>query len=335
MLKTLLFTGAFLLGSYATFGQTELWSESFEDDGTISGPARYTVSSQFYGGTSDYFGRVDAQTLIYQNGNTPTANTINVSASNYLGTNGSFYMAGEDTDDTGPLWGVADGLDEKIITFTGIDISGGTSLTFTGLFARGETSGCTASAYDSTDYIRVYCQVDTGSDNLILQFSPNISGCGGGNFNQPLYSDPNFDNDGADGVVLTNTLTEFTTNIPNGTSANIRIEVHMDSDIEEIAFDYLRVISNNPLGTSNESLEKGIQMYPNPSKGTIQLKKAIGLALASLKVYNLLGDEVKHINLADMGSTKLLNLTNLASGIYITKIQAENGTTLANKIVIE
>ncbi|MFD0965184.1 T9SS type A sorting domain-containing protein [Pseudofulvibacter geojedonensis] len=338
MIRKLLFTGAFLIGSYATFGQTELWSESFEDDGV--GAGRYTVSSQFMRTDSDddYFGRVDAQTLIYQDGNTPSGFPINVNAvGNYMGANGSFYIAAEDTDNTtGTIIGTADGLDEKIVTFTGIDISGGTTLTFTGLFARGETDACGVSTYDDTDYIRVYCQVDGGADNLIMQFAPDLE-CNipADVTNEPLHHDIDMDGDGGDGPVLTNTLTEFSASIPDGSTANIRLEIHMDAASEEIAFDYLRIMATNPLSVSNESLEKGVQVYPNPSNGLIKIKKANGIELTTLEVYNLLGDKVQRINLTNMDTIKTLDLTNLASGIYITKIQDVSGAILTKKIVIE
>ena len=169
-------------------------------------------------------------------------------STNISGQNGAFFYAAEDLDDTGGSIGIPDGSSFKDITFSNINIQGGTNLEFRGLFARGEIDPCGSSTYDSGDFVELFYNVDGTGEVKALCFNPDLE-CGvpGDITNEPLYFDPNCDGDGGEGTVLSNVFSEYTFSIPNGNSLSIRIRVSMNGGSEEFAFDYFRVFSDTPV----------------------------------------------------------------------------------------
>jgi len=95
------------------------------------------------------------------------------------------------------------------------------------------------------------------------------------------------------------------------------------------------VIENNPIITDDcnlgikEYLAKGIVFYPNPVKNIIQISSN-DLQIIGIEVYNTLGKKV----LSKKGAISQLNLSGLATGLYLVKIQTENGE-LVKKVIKE
>jgi hypothetical protein len=239
-------------------GAFTIFTEDFEDNGNTEngGFGRYTSLSDFYDTASDddYWGRVHGATEEYYLTDMGSGETAN-SVVSYIGWNGNFFYAGEDLDDIGATIGFADGQDEKEIFFDNINITDATNMCFSGLFARGENDGCTASTYDGADYIEVFYKIDTGSEIKALCFNPDLE-CNipGDISNEPLHHDPNCDGDGGEGTLLSNTFQEFTFNIAGtGDQLDLRIEIHMDAGSEEVAIDYLRIKSDTPLPINLQS----------------------------------------------------------------------------------
>ena len=219
--------------------QTLILEESFETDGNGT---RYTSSNEFFDSKDDYFGRIYSDTEEY--GDVGSGNVVDIIGNgtsstqngNYTGQEGNFYIGAEDQDDDG-----GDGIDEKSITFE-LDISNASGLTFKGLFAAGNTNDCGGNQYDETDHVRIFYSIDGGAEVEGLCFN-NDSECNipDDTTNEPLHHDPNCDNDGGEGTMLTNEFAEFSFDIPDGNTLTLRIESHMDSGNEEIAYDWIRV----------------------------------------------------------------------------------------------
>jgi hypothetical protein len=331
--KLLFITLVFLL-TLPALGQNVLFQEDFETDGNGS---RYTVSNEFYDGLDDYFGRISGQSLEY--GNPFTGDFIELSGTdvalqngNYTNYTGNFYMAGEDQDDNG-----GDLNDIKTLTFS-VDISTGDILSFKGLFGAGNEGGCDpALGYDGTDYMRVTYNVDGAGDVLALQFLSNVD-CTmpGDDSEHDLYNDPNLNGVVSDdGILMSGAMQEFSFGFPNGNNVVITIETHMDAGQEEIAYDNLRVEAQNVLGIPDNDFLKNITVSPNPSNGFITLKKPSGLDLQQAAIYNVLGKQVRIINLEVMTDSKAIDLSTLASGLYLMNIQSTNGNTITKKIIIK
>jgi len=116
--------------------QTVFYTQSFEGDLNTG----YTSSGVFSDGSGDYF------TLI-GNGSDPSGKP------SYTNIDGTKYWAAEDTQDTGN----PNGSGVSNINITGVSITGKTSISVKGLFASGGKV-----KFDSSDYIHVYAQVDSG-----------------------------------------------------------------------------------------------------------------------------------------------------------------------------
>ena len=334
MKQKILFIALAIFITLPALGQTLLWTEDFETDGNGS---RYNVAGEFYVGVDDYFGRIYGSTLEY--GNPFTNDDIELSGTNqvaqngnYTNYNGDFYMAGEDQDNA-----AGDGIDEKILTFS-VDISTGDILNFKGLFGAGNEGGCDPTfGYDVEDYIKVWYSVDGGADVLGLQFLSNVD-CTvpGDDSEHDLYNDPNLNGDiNDDGVLMSGAMQEFSFSFPNGNNVDITIETHADSGEEEYAYDFLRIEAQNILGIAENDYLNDVTVYPNPSNGLITVTKPSGIQLQKAVIYNVIGKQVKFINLEAMTDSKAIDLRNLASGLYLVNIQSSNGTAITKKLVIQ
>jgi Concanavalin A-like lectin/glucanases superfamily/Secretion system C-terminal sorting domain/Purple acid Phosphatase, N-terminal domain len=86
------------------------------------------------------------------------------------------------------------------------------------------------------------------------------------------------------------------------------------------------VFNNNTLSTTNFSKNNlEVIFYPNPVKDVLNIKS--NSELKSVEIYNLQGQKVKSSN------QKQTNVSDLASGIYMVRIQDENDGVATEKIV--
>ncbi|WP_299901575.1 T9SS type A sorting domain-containing protein [uncultured Aquimarina sp.] len=207
-MKKLYFLFLTLSLSFASFGQTTVFSESFETGN--SGTPSETCND----GT-DFFTRTD--------GSDVNSYTVN-------GVDGSFFFAAQDTD------GAPCTLDVETLTFTGIDITGNTNMTLAILVAEDDSSDGNED-WDADTNVVVEINIDGGGYTNLLQFS------GGGATNTEPGLDTNFDGT-ADTPLLTDTFQEFTAAISGtGSSADLRITFNnLDAGDEDIAIDNIRII---------------------------------------------------------------------------------------------
>ena len=207
LLFLLLMTG----GISSVSAQSTLWSESFETDGNGS---RYTAT-EFSDGSGDFFTRTDGGNIIGSYAVT--------------GSDSSFFFAAMDTD------GEPQGGDIVTLTFNPINISGYSSLEFSGLFAEDDDGS--NQDWDANALVFVEANIDGAGWVKILQFATGSPG-----FNQEPLQDTDLDGTG-DGPALTSTFASFSANIAgSGSLLEIRITSEfLDAGDEDIAFDLLAV----------------------------------------------------------------------------------------------
>ncbi len=200
--KNIILTIVFLGILNFSWGQTTIWSEDFSTSSNYS----VTLGGEGNDGTSDYFQRT---------------NGSNIGVS-YSGNSGDFFAA-QDVDDGG--W--TGSANPSQLTWTGINISGYSSLTFEGLFASAATA-----KIDAADYVKVEINIDGGGWITILEFEND-----GATYNTYFLEDTDFDGTG-DGTQLTSTFATFTKNISgSGSSMDLRITVSVNAGGEDFAFD--------------------------------------------------------------------------------------------------
>jgi len=252
-----------LFSSMSLLGQTVFWSEDFETDGTGT---RYSASDQFIdqldGGVEDFFGRIE------YNGGSPRVVDLpcaggpsaEIDITNPFGApNGNFFMAGEDMNDAltdGGCGTFNTGSPVRNIIFTGINITGTSMITGKILVANGASDGCntTPARWDLGEGLKVFIDVDGTGETPVLCFAPTITcGSSASNSNEPLYTDDASSTggacsgDGTGGTFVNSGFTEYDFDVTAGTGFNtldLRIEIDADASDEEIAFDFIRLLSD-------------------------------------------------------------------------------------------
>lgn len=89
-------------------------------------------------------------------------------------------------------------------------------------------------------------------------------------------------------------------------------------------------VSTTGVGIDDVSFASGIKMFPNPSTGKVQLTFNGNVTPdMTVTVYNVLGEEVMPATFYKAGTTNAeLNLQSVSNGLYLVKIQSNNGTAV-------
>ncbi|MFD0941555.1 YDG domain-containing protein [Pedobacter boryungensis] len=311
--------------------QTQFWSDTFEDTGAPSAGTRTSSYNQGGAGLSSpytsYFLRTDGSNIVLNQPFAPYTQTV------YSGMQGSKFWAGEDTDRIGTT---TTNASDKIqnITWTGIDISGKSGLTFKGLFAALPSQGWqNKNSFPSTyDFLEVEYNIDnTGWVRAGGFYGGTEAGTGGN-----LREDTNGDMIG-DGTELTRTFGEFNWAITGtGTTMSLRFRVSADGgSTQEFAVDNFRLLNSSSSGPAAspgnveyfEGATAAAQTFTNATTG---LKFTLGNKLA---VQNYTGYGVNAANppAATIGSNFYIgNDGNTAAG-QVNTIKTTNKTPFAVK----
>jgi len=84
----------------------------------------------------------------------------------------------------------------------------------------------------------------------------------------------------------------------------------------------------------NMNLDKNIEIYPNPSSGSIYISMKSHLEISSVSIYNINGQIVSHKNASDLSFSKgQLDITDQPNGIYFARIEMEGGN-FVKKLVL-
>ncbi len=214
-------------------------SESFETDGNGT---RYTTSTQeFTDGTADFFTRTDGSDI---------TGTYEVT-----GADGSFFFGAQDLD--------GEGADpEQTLTISGIDISGFTNLSFSGLFAEDDSSDGNEDwdngGSGDDNFALVEYQIDGGGFQTLIAIE---SLAAQGDFNGAPAVDTNADGTG-DTPEITDTFQTLTATIAEtGAALDLRLTLNLEDGDEDLAVDLLE-ISGDAVTQPADTLISEFQ--PNP-----------------------------------------------------------------------
>ncbi len=79
-------------------------------------------------------------------------------------------------------------------------------------------------------------------------------------------------------------------------------------------------------------LNKNLNIFPNPFKTILSVRSSNSEAIVGISVYNLTGQKIKIASPTEMGNREL-DLSNLASGMYMLNVSFDNGAVISQKIV--
>ena len=88
------------------------------------------------------------------------------------------------------------------------------------------------------------------------------------------------------------------------------------------------------LGVDENELSNAIAMYPNPATAIVNLSNTSNIALDRAAIYDVNGKMVSDVNLEGLIGERAIDVSALASGVYIVQISGE-GTTIAKRLIIE
>jgi len=89
-----------------------------------------------------------------------------------------------------------------------------------------------------------------------------------------------------------------------------------------------------PLGVDDNELSNAISMYPNPATEIVNLSNTSNIALDRAAIYDVNGKLVSDVNLDGMIGERAIDVSTLATGVYIVQISGE-GATIAKRLIIE
>ena len=224
--KLLTLVALLLVGLYSS-AQIQFWSDNFEDAGAPSSGTRTpSVENSSGSPATRYFFRTNAingTSVALQNGD-------------YIGMEGSKCWAAEDID--AALTGVNGGQSpQQSITWTSINISGKTGMSFKGLFAAENTgTPWEGPSIPPADFMIVEYRIDGGAWTSLVRFFANNTS------NGQLSLETTGDSIG-EGAQLTKTFTEYS-GLISGTGTTLELRFKGSSNgtgTEEFAFDNFRL----------------------------------------------------------------------------------------------
>lgn len=86
------------------------------------------------------------------------------------------------------------------------------------------------------------------------------------------------------------------------------------------------------LGTGENVLDSAISMYPNPANNLVTITNSSNIQLDKAVIYDVTGKLVGSHNLQDMTGEKSIDISSLASGIYVVQLSSDNASTVKRLI---
>jgi hypothetical protein len=86
------------------------------------------------------------------------------------------------------------------------------------------------------------------------------------------------------------------------------------------------------LGNQDNELSSAIALYPNPANEQVTISNSSNIALETAMIYDLNGKLVSQINLQDMQSERVIDVSSYATGVYMVQITGEQSSVVKRMI---
>ena len=82
----------------------------------------------------------------------------------------------------------------------------------------------------------------------------------------------------------------------------------------------------------SHELNNAISIYPNPANEQVTISNSSNIALETAMIYDLNGKLVSQINLQNMQSEKMIDVSAYATGVYMVYITGEQSSVVKRLI---
>ncbi len=86
------------------------------------------------------------------------------------------------------------------------------------------------------------------------------------------------------------------------------------------------------LGTNKSLLDQSFALYPNPTSNVVNLVNKTNISLEKMIILDINGKRVNQIDLRSMQSEKAVDVSSLASGVYVIQIIGDKSSTVKRLI---
>ncbi|WP_410005989.1 GEVED domain-containing protein [Aequorivita nionensis] len=86
------------------------------------------------------------------------------------------------------------------------------------------------------------------------------------------------------------------------------------------------------IGVDENSLDKGLALYPNPADNVVNLVNKTNISLEKMMIYDINGKLVNQTDLRTMQGVKAVDVSSLASGVYMVQIIGDSASTVKRLI---
>ncbi|MDO5980172.1 T9SS type A sorting domain-containing protein [Flavivirga spongiicola] len=212
-----------------------------------------------------------------------------------------------------------DGLNDGAIYVDGLSavVGQGVAFTFDEAIVNGNRYTAEATIYNSdASFSRLQLSLYNATDDVVLATSSSVVLVGGAIETTSITYDA-LATDNGDVLVL-----RFIRDDDGNTARNFSIDIAKINGA---------VLSTTVLGIEDNILKQGIATYPNPVSHILNIKKIDnGITIKNASLYNIIGKEVyTAIN------TSSIDVSNFSKGLYILKLESQEGGVLTKKVLVE
>jgi subtilisin-like proprotein convertase family protein len=86
------------------------------------------------------------------------------------------------------------------------------------------------------------------------------------------------------------------------------------------------------LGVDENALDVAIIMYPNPAQNQVTISNSSNIQLEKAAIYDLNGKLISQTNLSNMVGEKVIDVSELAAGVYVVQISSDNASAIKRLI---
>ncbi len=132
-----------------------------------------------------------------------------------------------------------------------------------------------------------------------------------------------------DPVTITSQSPAVGTPLPDGTHT---ITLTAEDEYGNVSTCSFELTVESVLGVDSNSLDAGIALYPNPTTSIVNLVNSTNISLEKMMIYDINGKLVSQVDLRTMQSQKAVDVSALASGVYVVQISGDNASTVKRLI---